>query len=341
MDFNRLNHRLNTKLKLPLISFEAKLTVTAEASRCLAKEGGSSGAASFLQQTISEAGDPVLPHIGRTKLWQVLTELNFWWEKSDQKSLLIDLEEIICWTRNYLRFIRKFRDKGRPIYYQEETWVNSDHSLTKMWSDKNISSSRQAFMEGWSTGISPPFGKDNRLIISHISSEKEFVKYGLLEFQSKSTKDYRDEMTTDVFEEYFEQMIEHIAPNSIIVLDNAPYHSQLLERLLTTAWKEQDILDWLRTKLVRCRRHVIEEEPKIMWDFDNIMDNLPSTSKMQRLPNKNKKLTEAELLKLLEEDSDECVLSGSEYNQSDEEESDIEDASNTDSSLLDENARQS
>uniref|UniRef100_A0A6P7FDS3 PiggyBac transposable element-derived protein 4-like n=1 Tax=Diabrotica virgifera virgifera TaxID=50390 RepID=A0A6P7FDS3_DIAVI len=71
------------------------------------------------------------------------------------------------------------------------------------------------------------------------------------------------------------------------------------------------------------------------------MDNLPSTSKMQRLPNKNKKLTEAELLKLLEEDSDECVLSGSEYNPSDEEESDIEDESNSDSSLLDENARQS
>ncbi|MVN25616.1 hypothetical protein GO639_10715 [Staphylococcus aureus] len=27
--------------------------------------------------------DPDLPHVGRTKLWQVLKELNFRWEKSD------------------------------------------------------------------------------------------------------------------------------------------------------------------------------------------------------------------------------------------------------------------
>lgn len=192
--------------------------------------------------------DPDLPHVGRTKLWQVLKELNFRWEKSDRKSLLIDREEIICWRRKYLRSIRKFRAEGRPIYYQDETWVNAGHTLTKIWSDKNISSSRQAFMEGWSTGISPPSGKGSRLIVSHIGSEKGFAKHGLLEFQSKSTKDYHEEMTADVFEEYFEQMIEHIPPNSIIVLDNAPYHSRLVERLPTTAWKKQDIIDWLRNK---------------------------------------------------------------------------------------------
>ncbi|MVN25615.1 hypothetical protein GO639_10710 [Staphylococcus aureus] len=116
------------------------------------------------------------------------------------------------------------------------------YTLTKIWTAKNISSSRQAFMEGWSTGISPPSGKGSRLIVSHIGSEKGFAKHGLLEFESKSTKDYHEEMTADVFEEYFEQMIEHIPTNSIIVLDNAPYHSRLVERLPTTARKKQDII---------------------------------------------------------------------------------------------------
>ncbi|XP_050507899.1 uncharacterized protein LOC126885381 [Diabrotica virgifera virgifera] len=204
--------------------------------------------------------DPDLPNIGRTKLWEVLKELNFRWEKSDRKSVLIDREEIICWRRHYLRSIRKFRAEGRPIYYQDETWVNAGHTLTKIWSDKNILSSRQAFIEGWSTSISPPSGKDSRLIISHLGSEKGFLRDGSLEFQSKSTKDYHEEMTADVFEEYFEQMIEHIPPNSIIVLDNAPYHSRLVERLPTTAWKKQDVLDCLRNKSLTYEDGMVKAE---------------------------------------------------------------------------------
>ena len=46
-------------------------------------------------------------------------------------------------------------------------------------------------------------------------------------------------MTANVFEEYFEQMIELIPENAVIVLDNASYHSRLLEKLPTTSWKKQ------------------------------------------------------------------------------------------------------
>nr|XP_023022563.1 uncharacterized protein LOC111510841 [Leptinotarsa decemlineata] len=115
-------------------------------------------------------------------------------------------------------------------------------------------------MEVWSTGISPPSGKGSRLIVSHIGSEKGFAKHGLLEFESNSTKDYHEEMTADVFEKYFEQMIEHIPLNSIIVLDNAPYHSRLVERLPTTAWKKQDIIDWLRNKSLLYEDGMVEAE---------------------------------------------------------------------------------
>ncbi|XP_050500717.1 uncharacterized protein LOC126880714 [Diabrotica virgifera virgifera] len=212
------------------------------------------------ERKIQVKDDPDLPNIGRTKLWEVLKELNLRWEKSDRKSVLIDREGIICWRRYYLRSIRKFRAEGRPIYYQDETWVNAGHTLTKIWSDKNILSSRQAFIEGWSTGISPPSGKGSRLIISHIGSEKGFLRDGLLEFQFKSTKDYHEEMTADVFEEYFEQMIEHIPPNSIIVLDNAPYYSRLVERLPMTAWKKQDVLDWLRNKYLPYEDGMVKAE---------------------------------------------------------------------------------
>ena len=72
----------------------------------------------------------------------------------------------------------------------------------------------------------------------HIGSKNGFVNGGLLIFESKSTKDYHEEMTADVFEECFKQKIELISESSIIVLDNVSYHSRLLEKLPTTSWKK-------------------------------------------------------------------------------------------------------
>lgn len=143
--------------------------------------------------------DENLPDIGRKTLWKILHKLNFTWEKQSRKSVLIDNEEIICWRRQYLRDIRKYRQEGRQIYYLDETWLNEGHSVKKIWQDKSIQTSRQAFIEGLSTGLKTPIGKGRRLIITHIGCNQGFVEGGLLEFQSTSTKDYHEEMTADVF----------------------------------------------------------------------------------------------------------------------------------------------
>ncbi|KAJ8911544.1 hypothetical protein NQ315_012797 [Exocentrus adspersus] len=110
-----------------------------------------------LNKILSELSeDNDLPKLSRNKLWSVLRELNFCWEKQNRKSILIDKDEIICWRRSYLRSIRKFREEGRNIYYLDETWVNEGYTVTKVWQDKNVKSSRQAFLDGLSTGFKAP-----------------------------------------------------------------------------------------------------------------------------------------------------------------------------------------
>lgn len=115
-------------------------------------------------------------------------------------------------------------------------------------------------MEGWSTGLRPPSGKGRRLIITHIGSSNGFLDQGLLEFQSNSTKDYHEEMTADVFEEYFKQMIEYIPANSVIVMDNASYHSRLKENLPTTSWKKAEIVNWLQRKELSYDNTMVKKE---------------------------------------------------------------------------------
>lgn len=135
------------------------------------------------------------------------------------------------------------------------------HTVKKTWMDTEVKSSKQAFLEGLTTGLKAPTGKGQRLIISHIGSEEGFVEGGLLMFESKkNTEDYHHEMNADCFEEWFQEIVPKLKPNSVLVMDNAPYHSRKVERIPTTAWKKADIQEWLRTKCIAFDDSMIKAE---------------------------------------------------------------------------------
>ena len=74
------------------------------------------------------------------------------------------IEEIIVWRRKYLRQIEFLREEGSKIYYMDETWLNEGHTVGKVWKDTSIKSSKQAFLSGFSLGLTSPSGKGKRMI---------------------------------------------------------------------------------------------------------------------------------------------------------------------------------
>ena len=100
---------------------------------------------------------------------------------------------------------------------------------------------------GTKGGIRKPTGKGSRLIILHVGGESGWVDGAALVFQSKkATGDYHDEMTVQHFEEWFhDALMPNIQPNSLIVMDNVPYHSRRLERIPTMSSRKQVMQDWL------------------------------------------------------------------------------------------------
>jgi len=134
------------------------------------------------------------------------------------------------------------------VYYLDETWINAGDCVEKLWVDKTIQSKHDAFNRG-STGATNPTDEGQWLIVLHIGSHKGFLEDGLLCFVfKKNSADYHDEMNGDNFHEWFESIISRLDPNSVIVLDNAPYHSVKTKRIPTSSSKEQDILSWLISK---------------------------------------------------------------------------------------------
>ena len=70
--------------------------------------------------------------------------------------------------------------------------------------------------------------------ILHVGSCKGWINGAELVFQSKKSGDYHDEMTSEHFEEWFNDiLIPKLEPNSILVMDNASYHSRRLQKIPT------------------------------------------------------------------------------------------------------------
>lgn len=204
-----------------------------------------------LQKILTAVNDDSgLPSFKRTTLYKILQEIGFVFVKRNRQSILIDRDDITVWRREYIRTVRKFRNEGRKFYYLDETWVNEGHVTNKVWVDSTVKNKKQAFLSGLSTGVKNPTGKGKRLIVLHIGSDDGFVDGGLLLFESKKTGDYHEEMNGDTFKTWFENVLPKLNPNSVIVMDNAPYHSVKLERIPTLSWRKQDIISWLKEKTI-------------------------------------------------------------------------------------------
>lgn len=80
--------------------------------------------------------------------------------------------------------------------------------------------------------VKKPISKDQRLIIVHAGNEKGIVPGAFLTYKSTDTTgDYHNEMNNDNYEKWLvNQLIPNIPRDSVLVIDNAPYHNKYVER---------------------------------------------------------------------------------------------------------------
>jgi len=73
-----------------------------------------------------------MPNIKETFLRTILKSLKFKFTKRKRNSILTERHDLVNWRRNYLSSIRRFREEGRPIYYLDETWINTGDCTNKV-----------------------------------------------------------------------------------------------------------------------------------------------------------------------------------------------------------------
>lgn len=142
--------------------------------------------------------------------------------------------------------------------------MNAGHTKEYVWQDKTVKSAHDAFLKGLSTGLVAPSGKGARLILVHAgSSATGFVQGAADYFRAKkgNNADYHSEMDGKYFEKWFtDKLLPNIPANSIVAMDNAPYHSVALEKAPTKSTRKADIQLWLTKKGVPWSQDMVRAE---------------------------------------------------------------------------------
>ena len=111
--------------------------------------------------------------------------------------------------------LRHYSSQNRNIVYMDETWVDNTLCFSKCWQTEDM-------LEVLKNNSS-----SHRLIIVHAGGKNVFVNGADLIFKSGTTTgDYHGHTNAENVVKWIEQkLLSNIPNNSVIVMDNAPYHS--------------------------------------------------------------------------------------------------------------------
>jgi len=80
----------------------------------------------------------------------------------------------------------------------------------------------------------------------------------IIETIEQFTADYHNQMNAEIFKKWFVELLNNLEEPSVIVMDNASYHSTLIENYPKSNWRKADVQKWLTEKilnLVRSKRY--------------------------------------------------------------------------------------
>ncbi|XP_063222766.1 uncharacterized protein LOC134531123 isoform X3 [Bacillus rossius redtenbacheri] len=137
---------------------------------------------------------------GRSSLHKLLKKMGFSWTTVDGRKALIENENIVLQRIDFLRKYKEEKERG---------------TVSKSWQDKSLQSAKRRTV-----------GDGKRFIVVNAGGRTGFVPgAGLLFVSGQKTADYHGEMNGETFLMWFEDMLVHLEEPSVIIMDNASYHS--------------------------------------------------------------------------------------------------------------------
>jgi len=191
-------------------------------------------------------------------LARTLNRWGFEFGKGTRSQHLKEKDHVIAARHRYLRKKRNNRlprvdsDTIRPEVYLDESYVNKNHSNDFIW-----------YYGEDGPWVQKPTGKGERLIIINAITKRSWIPGAKLVFKStRKTGDYHGQMNSELFKKWFtEMLLPNIPQNSLIIMDNAPYHNMLADYSPPTSQcSKKKIMKWLEQNKIYCREDCLKPE---------------------------------------------------------------------------------
>ncbi|XP_063219418.1 uncharacterized protein LOC134529365 isoform X2 [Bacillus rossius redtenbacheri] len=194
---------------------------------------------------------------GRSSLHKLLKKMGFSWTTVDGRKALIENENIVLQRIDFLRKYKEEKERG---------------TVSKSWQDKSLQSAKRRTV-----------GDGKRFIVVNAGGRTGFVPgAGLLFVSGQKTADYHGEMNGETFLMWFEDMLVHLEEPSVIIMDNASYHSTQVEKTPTTNWTKAALIAWLEKNGIKHENNLLKVEllriakqnkPRIRYEVDELARN--------------------------------------------------------------------
>ena len=79
--------------------------------------------------------------------------------------------------------------------------------------------------------------------------------------------EYHDTINAERYEKYFEIVCKFLNPSSVIIIDNASYHSRNADNFPVSKWRKGQLQSWLKENKVPFRPDALQSE---LWMLCNI-----------------------------------------------------------------------
>lgn len=183
----------------------------------------------------------------KSTLYRVLKRMGYTWAK--RKGYYEGVRErtsVVASRSQYIRLVKQYRENGREIFYQDETWASKNMTQENVWLSD--------FEEG--PAAMKVRGPGSRVIISHLCSTSRGPLPGALLMtrgrQGNKKNDYHSDMNAELFLSWLDTHVLPQIRGCVLALDHATYHRTITKETkkpLSNSKKEV-LKEWLTERSI-------------------------------------------------------------------------------------------
>lgn len=179
---------------------------------------------------------------GRTTLFKILKSMGYKYRKVNGRKILCEQKHIVAAKIKFLRKFLEFQNSNENtlFVYLDETWIYQNGTAIRRWMhETDLKSNPSKFV-----------AEGKRFTILHAGCELGFLPgCDYLLDSTNNDRDYHKTMNGQIFQNWITgQLLPALAlleRKCVVVMDNAPYHSMIVDKPPTFSSNKREMQEWL------------------------------------------------------------------------------------------------